>query len=45
VDISEDLDWSIDLENHGLGLQDLLGFVSQSKDVFSSEREECLAIN
>jgi hypothetical protein len=45
MDVTEHLHWGVDLKDHWLCLQDLLGFISESKDVFSSEREESLAIN
>lgn len=45
VDIAENFHWCINLENHGLSLDDLLRLIGKCQDVLPPEREVRLAIN
>ena len=45
VDVAEDFNWCIDLEDHGLTLDDLLGLVSEREDVLPSEGKVRLAVD
>ena len=45
MDVTKDLDGSIDSQNHGLGLENLLGLVSQSENMLTSESKEGLTVD